>query len=488
MANPHVDLQALTVRREAINGPLLRPPARWFSRVILPGLILAGFAGLALWVSWDLLAPAAPVKVTPVIYRSEIREAGGAELFKTNGWIEPRPFPTEVPALAEGFVKELLVVPSQRVRAGDEVARLIADDAELAVQAAQAELTQRQLEVGTATAELEEARAQARIAQVTVDIETRRITERLTENRAQLDQALAQKQSADAKVQQAESRLRLADAKVWKALTVDLPTAELRMKRMTVRAPVGGVVMRLNAAPGVMVGKPALSTAQPVQPGSSILGMPDSLLTLYDPYSLQVRVEVPYNRFQYVTPGQPAWIEIDEIYPGRRLLGTVSHDTQMFNVTRTSVPVKVVIVQCPEGVGLIPGCFPNQGMAAGAARLLCDGLMTLAPSGRLRPEGIATVHFLAPPSEKQEPGGAVQRIMVPRRLLASQGDQPAVWIVDQAAGRAVLRPVTLAPGEKDRKTELVEVTQGLLPTDKLITAGRESLQPGDRVRIVGEEQ
>ncbi len=35
--------------------------------------------------------------------------------------------------------------------------------------------------------------------------------------------------------------------------------------------------------------------------------------------------------------------------------------------------------------------------------------------------------------------------------------------------------------------ELVEVLQGLTPTDKVIVGGRELLEDGDRIRITGED-
>ena len=59
---------------------------------------------------------------------------------------------------------------------------------------------------------------------------------------------------------------------------------------------------------------------------------------------------------------------------------------------------------------------------------------------------------------------------------------------DPVAARADLRAVELAPGEKDRTGETVEIVAGLNPTDKLIATGRESLRPGSRIKVVGEER
>jgi hypothetical protein len=108
----------------------------------------------------------------------------------------------------------------------------------------------------------------------------------------------------------------------------------------------------------------------------------------------------------------------------------------------------------------------------------------LTPQERLRPDMIARVRILAPPSPTLEKGGEVMRILVPRRLVVKEGTETSIWLVDQAAGRAVLRPVVLGAGQQ---AEIVEIAQGLQPSDKLIVTGRETLQPGQRVRIVGEE-
>jgi hypothetical protein len=55
-------------------------------------------------------------------------------------------------------------------------------------------------------------------------------------------------------------------------------------------------------------------------------------------------------------------------------------------------------------------------------------------------------------------------------------------------GRAEQQAVELAPGERDRTGESVEVVSGLQPTDKLIATGLEQLTPGLRVKVVGEER
>ena len=56
----------------------------------------------------------------------------GTPLFQAAGWIEPRPTPVRVAALAPGVVERLLVVEDQPVKAGEPVAELIKEDAQLA--------------------------------------------------------------------------------------------------------------------------------------------------------------------------------------------------------------------------------------------------------------------------------------------------------------------------------------------------------------------
>src|SRR5690606_4781671 len=79
---------------------------------------------------------------------------GGTPMFNAPGWIEPRPTPIRVAALASGFVEDLLVVEDQQVAAGEPIARLVDDDALLALEQAQASLELREAEVREAAAAL----------------------------------------------------------------------------------------------------------------------------------------------------------------------------------------------------------------------------------------------------------------------------------------------------------------------------------------------
>jgi HlyD family secretion protein len=470
MANPYADLHALSVRRPSTgNGVVLRPPRRWFTRVVLPLVLLAGFGGLMAWASWDLLRPSTPVTVTPVVARKGIVQATGIELFSATGWIEPGPTAIDVPALAEGVVEHLLVLPGQRVEANQPIAKLVDTQARLALQAAQEDTAERRLKVRTAQADLAEAEASLKGA----DTMARANEELFAKNvisKPVLEQSLAQRDVAAAKVDQAKARVQEAEARIKQGVTLE-KMAELHLERMTVRSPVAGVVMSLNAVPGHMVGgRPAGPT------------QPSGVVTLYDPGRIQVRVEVQVDKFQLVRPGQPAAVEVD-VLPGQRLPGTVLYDTHETNLERNTVRVKVGLRRDNDlalAAGLLPGS-PFEGLlhALGTAQ---SG--PLSPHQTLRPGMIAKVRVLSPPTESKETGGEVLRLFVPKRLVISEGKEARLWIVDQAKGRAMLVTVVLGQGTQG---DLVEVAQGLQPSDKLIASGRETLQPGQRIRIAGEE-
>src|SRR5688500_1399811 len=139
MANPHADLGALAVARSAPAAPGRRLPRRWWSRVLLPLPLVAGFAALVLWASWGVVAPPVAVKVVPVRVRTGTVEVVGQELFRANGWVEPLPRPTDVAGQTEGMyrVKEVLVNPGDRVAARQELVVLDTARAELDLEAAE---------------------------------------------------------------------------------------------------------------------------------------------------------------------------------------------------------------------------------------------------------------------------------------------------------------------------------------------------------------
>lgn len=76
-------------------------------------------------------------------------------------------------------------------------------------------------------------------------------------------------------------------------------------------------------------------------------------------------------------------------------------------------------------------------------------------------------------------GGA--GMSVPASALTSSLGSPAVWVLDPAAGTVSLRPVEVARYELDR----VLIAHGLSDGELVVTAGVQTLRPGQPVRLLG---
>ena len=137
-----------TIRPDAADR-IPQPPRRFMARIAIPVAILLATAGLLAFVGWDAVRPRTGVRATAVAIRSI--EAGPSTATRENevlvqapGWIEADPFSVFVPALTQGIVSEILVLEGDRVEAGQAVARLVPDDAEIAHRRTKAVVEQRQ--------------------------------------------------------------------------------------------------------------------------------------------------------------------------------------------------------------------------------------------------------------------------------------------------------------------------------------------------------
>ncbi len=77
---------------------------------------------------------------------------------------------------------------------------------------------------------------------------------------------------------------------------------------------------------------------------------------------------------------------------------------------------------------------------------------------------------------------ARKAVRLPASAILMKDGKPFVWIVDPATSTVSTRPVTLAAGAADP----VEVTSGLSPQMRVVTAGAHSLAEGQKVRIEGQ--
>jgi len=494
---------------DAASRPRRRPV---FSRYVVPGFVLAGFLTMLGWAVWDSLVPSQSVSVIPVIVsRAEVQRVG-TPLFQAAGWIEPRPTPVLAAALAEGIVAEVLVVEGELVEEGQPVARLIDADTKLAVQQGQASADLARADLMTAQSELRASRlrlenpvhlqavlseAESLLAKTETELarlpflieaaEARSLftqqnvagkqaaaaaisarsiqqaqsehtialaeLEELTARKPQLEkerdalqkrsQALArqlellidetrQVAAAEAQVKAAEARQRQAELHV--------EAAKLRLERMTVRSPIAGRVLSLVASPG--------SRVMGLDPGAEHKA--STIVSLYDPNMLQVRADVRLEDVPLVQLGQPVQIETPSVKG--HLEGTVISVTSQANIQKNTLEVKVAITSPPPSI---------------------------------RPEMLVTTTFLAAERPETQSDGTNQpdRLLVPRQLVEATGDSHALWIADP---NGTARHQSIRLGQAGTEA-LVEVVEGIAPTDRLISSNRETLSDGDRIHIVGED-
>jgi HlyD family secretion protein len=231
--------------------------------------------------------------------------------------------------------------------------------------------------------------------------------------------------------------VRIAEAKLLQSKS-SLESAELRCRRMTIRTPMAGRILGLVARPGTRLNG---LTASSLQDSSTVV-------TMYDPSRLQVRVDVRLDDVGKVLSGQKTRIESAAL-PGKALEGEVLTATSQADMQKNTLSVKVAISN---------------------------------PPATLKPDMLCQVTFLAPPRPAATPGGEPHRMLIPRSLVLSS-DSPSVWVADRLTGRARLCALKLGL----TAGELVEVVSGLSASDKLIVAGRDGLRDGDRVRVIGED-
>ncbi len=505
-----LDLRQLAIDRSEKGAHRRGRRRNVLTRDVLPWAVLFGFAALLLWSARESLLPSKPVTVVPVfMMRAEVRESG-TPMFQAAGWVEPRPSPVKVPALAEGVIERLLVVAGEAVEAGQPVAKLVEADARIALEDARADLQWQEAKLASAQAaraaarahverpvhlQAELAAAESALAKVQTDLATLPFAIRAAESRQKFarqdwegkqnaGEALAARvvqrsqgeyESARAAVQElrarrtsreaeaetlgnqcqalrtrlelkidetrrlaeAEAEVRSAEAKVRQA-ELAVQAAELRLERMTLRAPLSGRVLALNAQPGQRVS------------GRASENSTGGVLTLYNPRQLQIRADVRLEDVPHIRPGQGVRIESAALT--EPLSGAVLTPTSLADIQKNTLQVTVAIDD---------------------------------PPAELTPEMLVRATFLSPqPAETEaESPQPPLRLLVPRPLVETGNGQTTVWLADRLAGRARKQTVVLG---KAGTEQLVEVIEGLVPTDKLVAGGRETLRPGDRIRITGE--
>lgn len=434
------------------------------------------------------------------------------------GWLEADPFYVACTALADGVIESIEVLEGDGVERGQVVARLVARDAELRLAMAEAMLASAEAELALAVSErraaqevwdepVERTRAvlsgRAALAEGVAELErlphliasARATLVRLDEEAVRFERSLAAGGSTDLEAitarQQAEAQRAVlasleAERPVLSArverLRADLGAAErhdalrtserrrldtavasvaraeagllraraerdeaaLELERMVIVSPISGVVQRRLKVPGDKV----------------MLGMDDAhsahVLHVYDPSSIQVRVDVPLADASNVSVGQRCEVVV-EVLPETAFAGEVTRVTHEADLLKNTLQAKVRVID---------------------------------PSPLLRPEMLTRVTFL--PGEAGETGGSGGSdgasggsARVPTSSLmreAASGPARVLAVRDRRDDRGVVRSVEVRVVGAERDG-WVTVSGGVRPGD-LLASPAVALAEGARVRVV----
>jgi RND family efflux transporter MFP subunit len=263
----------------------------------------------------------------------------------------------------------------------------------------------------------------------------------LTQRRAAIAKQLELLTEEKQAEQEHEAKCAAAEARADQA-RVALAEAKLRLDRMTVRAPVDGRVYQLVAYPGTMVSG-----------GLSVVPSMDSstVITMYQPSMMQVRVDARFEDIPKVSLGQPVTIKNPAL--AEPVSGKVLFVSSVANIQKNTLQVKVAIDE---------------------------------PASVLKPEMLVDVTFLAPAAEETAADASEElRLYLPQQAIQSGQGGSFVWIADVSDKVARRVPITtgnVATGG------LIEVNgEGLTVASRVITRGSEGLDDGDRIRIVTED-
>lgn len=239
--------------------------------------------------------------------------------------------------------------------------------------------------------------------------------------RSEYDTSEARYKKARAAVQASEAAVRSAEAA--------LGVAETAVEYTLIRAPFDAVVLTKNADIGDIV--------TPIGASSTAKA---AVVTIADLGSLQVEADVSESSVGLVEIGQPCEIQLDA-FPDTRFPGVVHMIVPTADRTKATVMVKVRFEE---------------------------------KDPRILPDMSAKVVFL---SRRLAPEERIPRTAVPKTAVVSENGRPSVFVI--AEGKAVSTPVTVGEALGD----VLEVTAGVKPGDRIVASPPAGLKSGDPVKI-----
>jgi len=349
-----------------------------------------------------------------------------------------------VAAKATGRLEWLGVQEGSRVKKGQVIARLEKEDvsatraqAEANLAGAKASLSQAKANLSNARATLEQAEAELSDAKLNLDRQKDLIARGMVA-KADYDTAVARHRRALAGVDGANAVIRADEAaekgasSAVNASVAALKGAEVNVEYTLIRAPFDAVVLTKNADVGDIV-----------TPIGASVNAKAAVVTIADPSSLEVEVDVSESNLGLVKAGGPCEIQLDAL-PDVRLKGEVATIVPTADRSKASVMVKVRFIDNDP---------------------------------RILPEMSAKAAFL---ERAPTPSEMAPRLAVNPKSVVSSGGAQVVYVIKD--GIAVLTHVTLG----GKLGDWVEVKGGLTAGDKVVLGPPARLKDGSKVKEATE--
>ncbi len=514
-----LDVSRLAVARDDPHASVRHDRGRIALRYILPAVVAAAFLAVIGWSVLGNLLPSREVTVLPVVVRRAGDVQAGATLFTAAGWVEARPSPVLVSALAEGVVDRVLVVEDQAVRAGEAVARLIDADALLALEQVRADVKAKQ-------AALESAQAALIAAQTNFENPVQ-LQSALAEANSQLAKAETELASLPYEIRTADAALRLARQILQRKRDARdvVPASDIAVAESQVEA-AGAEAERLVARePLLKVERAALSRRTDAIARQLELKSDESLALANAQAGVkaaQAQLEMAEVarreaelRLKRMTIQSPIAGRVLDVIarPGTRVAGNSggfgnsgrssyksSTVVTLYDPQRLQIRADVLLEDIPHvrpgqpvriETAAVQGPLSGEVLFATSEANIQKNTLEVKiavtdPPAVLKPEMLTQVTFLAAErSGQDDTSHAELRIFVPDRLVVRADGEPFVWITDPDSRAARRQTVVVGSPGGDG---LVEIQEGLNVTSKLIVRGRETLRDGQPITVVGEDE
>ena len=420
----------------------------------LPKMLLLALAALiALAAMGYFYFFAAPKSISAAEVKLESSSGSqGDSVLSVSGYVVAH-HKTAVGAKVMGRVAWIGVEKGDKVQQGQVLVRL--EDSEFRAQsnqaranlaAAQARLDQ--LRTGSRPQEKLKDKAgvlqaDANLKNAEADYErTRKLYQAGVSAKADLDRALAQRDTARALFEAASQssamtdigprteEIRAAEAQVQQMKAV-LDYAQTQLAATEIKAPVSGTVLQRIVERGEMVSPSAFGES----------GARTSVVALADLNDLQIELDISQTDFARLKMGQRAEI-IPEAFPNLKYTGYIAEIAPEANRAKATVQIKVKVDN---------------------------------PDEQLRPEMNARVNFLA--DETRSDSKSTARVLVPKAAVVRKDGSVFVFVIK--GSKVEQRAIRLG----DEAGEFYQVLEGLSGGESTATTGVDELRDGDRVKV-----